>query len=278
MIAIAAAPVLAAADSSSVLADVGRGTPPAARIEHVVGGRSVSVPLVLYGAPDARVDVKARLFQRAAALSAPAGDDVVVASGVAFSAGLRQKLTVLVPVPVVEREASFELIVFLRVHPDAAWRRAGSVPVRAYPGDLLAPLRRWSQRQPLRLRDASGALERFLTAEGIAFLELRARPLEPPDHPVVTLLVGGSDDLAVAKDRARSGEAVIVLRERAAAFPRAQLTRWGPGSVTVVDFEVLDRVSADPRAQSVFLELIRSARALVRGGEEEARHDGQELQ
>lgn len=271
---IAALPLPARGDSPVVLAEVGSIASP--RLEHVFGGRPISVPLVLYGTPGVRADVRARLVQVAPGLAAPAGNPVDVASGVDFSVGLRRELSFDVMVPAVERESRFELTVLLRAPPSKDWRPVGTLVLRAYPNDLLKPLKRWSERQPLRLDDPSGKLERFLTAQGIAVLDLSARSLEKPDGPVVTVLVDGTGDLARAKARARRGEAVVLLRERAAAFPRIERMRWGGGALLVVELPLLDRLSVDPQAQILFLELLRSARSDETNTEEDPRHERQD--
>ena len=237
----------------------------------------VSVPVVVYGTPGVRADLRARLVQLAPGLAAPAGEPMDVASGVDFSAGLRRDLSFDVMVPAVERESRFELTVFLRAPPSGAWRPVGTLLLRAYPNDLLKPLKRWTERQPLRLDDPSGKLERFLSAQGIAVVDLNARSLEKTDGPVVTVLVDGGD-LARAKARARRGDAVIVFRDRAGAFPRIERTQWGMGSLQVVELELLDRLPVDPQAQNLFLELLRSARSGETNREEDPRHEPQDTE
>ncbi len=274
---VAALPLQALGDAPAVLVEVGAHALASPRLQHVFGGRTVSVPVVVYGTPGVRADLRARLVQLAPGLAAPAGEPVDIASGVDFSAGLRRDLSIDVMVPAVERESRFELTVFLRAPPSGAWRPVGSLLLRAYPNDLLKPLKRWTERQPLRIDDPSGKLERFLSAQGIAVVDLNARSLEKADGPVVTVLVDASDDLARAKARARRGEAVIVFRERAGAFPRIDRTRWGnAGSLQVVELELLDRLSVDPQAQNLFLELLRSARSSETNKEEDPRHEPQD--
>jgi hypothetical protein len=275
VVVITALPVQALAEPPAVLAEVGARSLASPRLQHVFGGRPVSVPLVLYGLPGARADVRARLVQVAPGLAAPAGEPVAIASGVDFSAGLRRELFFDVIVPAVERESRFELTVLLRAPPSEDWRPVGTLLLRAYPNDLLKPLRRWTERQPLRLDDPSGKLERFLAAQGIVSLELNARSLEKGEGPVVTVLVDGSDDLARAKARAQRGEAVVLLRERAGGFPRIERIRWGAGSLLVVELELLDRLAVDPQAQNLFLEVLRSARSGETNREEDPRHERQ---
>ncbi|HKW91414.1 MAG TPA: hypothetical protein VJX92_05905 [Methylomirabilota bacterium] len=273
---VAALPLQALGDSPAVLAEVGAHASASPRLQHVFGGRTLSVPLVLYGTPGVRADLRARLVQLAPGLAAPAGEPLDIASDVDFSTGLRRDLSFDVLIPAVERESRFELTVFLRAPPSGAWRPVGTLLLRAYPNDLLKPLKRWTERQPLRLDDPSGKLERFLAAQGIAVLDLSARSLEKADGPVVTVLVDRSDDLARAKARARRGEAVVLLRERAGAFPRVERTRWGAGSLLVVELELLDRLPVDPQAQNLFLELLRSARSGETNREEDPRHEPQD--
>jgi hypothetical protein len=272
VLAIATAAVSAAAEARSTAIEVTLGPPPLARVEHVFGGRPFAVPIVLHGAPGGAVDLQGRWFLRAPALAAPVGDFIAIASGARMRTS-RLELSVEMTVPAVERESTLELIVFLRPHGGDAWRRAGSLSVRVYPRDLLEPLRRLSERQPLRVRDGAGAFARFLQAQGVAFVDLNARVLEPLDSPALTLLAGGADDLTLAKERARRGEAVIVFREREVGFPRIELARWGLGSVTIVQLPVGDRLLVDPQAQKDFLEMLVLARSYGRAGEEGGHED-----
>lgn len=273
IVTIAALPLQASGEAPAVLAEVGVRPSTSPPIEHVFGGRPISVPIVLYGTPGARADVRARLVQVAPGLRTEANEPVDVASGVEFSSGLRRELSFDLMVPAVERESHFEMTVFLRAPPSRDWRPVATLRLRAYPNDLLKPLKRWTERQPLRLEDPSGKLDRFLAAQGIAVLDLNARSLEKTDGPVVTVLVDGTGDLGRAKARARRGEAVVMLRERAGAFPRIEWIRFGGGSLLVIEMELLDRLAVDPQAQTLFLELLRSARSGETKDEETPRHE-----
>ncbi|HEY7651810.1 MAG TPA: hypothetical protein VIG07_03220 [Methylomirabilota bacterium] len=255
LMVIAAGPMWARGEQPVVLAGIGAGSSPTARLQHVFAGRPVSVPMVVYGASGTRADFKARLFQLPQGLAAPVGD-VNVASEVDFSTSPRRELAFDVAIPPVERESRFEVVVFTRTHPSGDWRRVGGLSLRAYPNDLLKPLKRWAEQRPLRVQDPSGKLERFLTAQGISFLDSNARSLEKSDGPVITLVVDRSDNLAAARIRARRGETVVVFRERGGAFPRIDRTRWPGGSLVIVDLELLDRLAADPQAQKLFLEIV----------------------
>jgi hypothetical protein len=268
LIVLATVPVQARGDQPVVQAEIGVSASPTARLQHVFGGGSVPVPMVVYGASGVRADFKARLFQLPQGLAVPVGEYMNVASDVDFSTVPRLELTFNVAIPPIERESRFEVVVLMRAHPNGDWQRIGSLSLRAYPNDLLKPLKRWAEQRPLRLQDPSGKLERFLTAQGISFLDLNARSLEKSDRPVITLLVDGSDDLAVAKSRARRGETVVVFRERAGAFPRIDRTRWQGGALLIVELELLDRLGLDPQAQKLLLEMVSK--------EEDLRHERQD--
>jgi hypothetical protein len=268
LIVLATVPVQARGDQPVVQAEIGVSASPTARLQHVFGGGSVPVPMVVYGVSGVRADFKARLFQLPQGLAVPVGEYMNVASDVDFSTVPRRELTFNVAIPPIERESRFEVVVLMRAHPNGDWQRIGSLSLRAYPNDLLKPLKRWAERRPLRLQDPSGKLERFLTAQGISFLDLNARSLEKSDRPVITLLVDGSDDLAVAKSRARRGETVVVFRERAGAFPRIDRTRWQGGALLIVELELLDRLGLDPQAQKLLLEMVSK--------EEDLRHERQD--
>lgn len=258
---IVAAPVVAEEPTGLVIVDVGAGVSPRDRIVHVFGGRPVSLPVVVYGAPDARVDLKARLFQVTRRLTVPVGGNTEIASDIEFTGGIRRELTLELAVPAVEREAAFELAVFARVHPKDTWQHVGRVHLRAYPEDLLRPLQAWTERQPLRLHDTTGRLENFLRAQGIAFLDLNARALEHSNEPGVTLIAGDPDELALAKRHARQGEVVVIFQERVVTLPRVEARRWNGGALVTVELEMLDRLPIDPNVQKAFLEIIESARS-----------------
>ncbi|MFQ5656771.1 MAG: hypothetical protein ACE5G5_04465 [Candidatus Methylomirabilales bacterium] len=260
MTVLLATPVVAQEQTAPVIVDIGPGVSPPAMVRHVFAGRSVSLPMVVYGPPDARVDLKARLFRVTRSLAVPVGD-VEIASDIEFTRGVRRKLTFDVAVPAVKREAAFQLAVFIRVHPKERWRQVGRLHLRVYPEDLLKPLQAWTKRQPLRLHDTTGKLENFLKAQGVAFLDLNARSLEDFDEPVVTLIAGEPDALALAKRQAKRGEAVIIFQEQVVTLPRVEERPWEVGSVVNVEMELLDRLPMDPKAQKAFLEIIESARS-----------------
>jgi hypothetical protein len=270
LIVLATVPVQARGDQPVVQAEIGVSASPTARLQHVFGGGSVPVPMVVYGVSGVRADFKARLFQLPQGLAVPVGEYMNVASDVDFSTVPRRELTFDVAIPrssvSLASRSSFSCAP-TRIATGSALV-ACSLSLRAYPNDLLKPLKRWAERRPLRLQDPSGKLERFLTAQGISFLDLNARSLEKSDRPVITLLVDGSDDLAVAKSRARRGETVVVFRERAGAFPRIDRTRWQGGALLIVELELLDRLGLDPRAQKLLLEIVSK--------EEDLRHERQD--
>jgi len=154
---ILATAIQAVADQPSMLAEINIGAPPGAAVRHVFGGRAISLSATVYGTSDVRVDLKAQLVQLSSGLVAPAGESVEVATGVDFRRDLRRRLTFDVTVPAVERQARFEVVLFGRVVPAGDWRRLGSASFRAYPNDLLEPLKRWSEDRPFRLHDPSGS-------------------------------------------------------------------------------------------------------------------------
>jgi len=254
---IVVAEAASAGEQSVVLAQITFGSSSLSS-EHVFGGRTIPVRMTLYGPQDTRADLRARLFQLSSGLVAPVGTDRDVASDVNFGRGLRQQLTFNLEVPAVQRESHFEAVILARAHPAGEWRRLGSASFRAYPSDLLKPLKRWSEDRPLRVHDPSQKLERFLTAQGISFLDPNARTFEKSTEPLITLVVGGADALALAKRRAERGDAVMLFMERAVAFPRIERARGPRGAMTIVELELLDRLPTDPQAQKLFLELITS--------------------
>src|SRR5713226_6981467 len=103
LIVVATVPVEARGDQPAVLAEIGVSSSPTARLQHVFGGRSASVPMIVYGASGVRADFKARLFQLPQGLAVPVGEYMDVASDVDFSTVLRRELAFNVAIPPVER-------------------------------------------------------------------------------------------------------------------------------------------------------------------------------
>lgn len=257
----AAASGLAGEPDGSVFVDLGAGLSSSARVEHVFGGQSIPLSVVVYGAPNARSSLKGRLFQVTQALAVPLGGDINIASDIEFSSGIRREIKFGLAVPIVKRETDFELPVFVRFRSDGPWRKTGSLRLRVYPADLLRPLRDWTDRQPLRLRDATGKLEAFLKTQGIEYLDLNTRSLQHSNDPGVTLVAGGEDGLALAKREADRGEVVVAFRERVVTIPRVEAKPSGNGSLVTVELEMLDSLPTHPNVQKAFLEIIEMARS-----------------
>ena len=185
-----------------------------ARVRRAAASRC---PYVLYGMPGARADLRVRLVQVRARASRPAGEPVDIAAGVDFGAGLRRELSVDVMVPAVDRESRFELTVFLRA-PRAA-TGARSEPCRSVPTRTICSSRSsdgpsgnpFASATPPASSSASWPRRDHVSRPERAISSRRAT------GTVVTVLVDGTDDLARAKARARRGEAVVLLRERAGA-------------------------------------------------------------
>lgn len=260
-ILVTAAPIYAEEPDGSVFVDLGSGFSDPERVEHVFGGQSIPLSVIVYGAPNARSSLKGRLFQVTQALAVPLGGDIEIASDLEFSSGVRREVKFGLALPVVKRETDFELPVFVRFRPGASWRKTGSLRLRVYPADLLKPLRDWADRQPLRLHDATGKLEAFLKAQGIAYLDLTARSLQRSNDPEVALVAGGEDGLALAKREADKGKVVVAFRERVVTIPRVETKPWGKGFLVTVEFEMLDSLPTHPNVQKAFLEIIESARS-----------------
>lgn len=260
LILVTAAPLYAGEPDGSVFVNIGAGVSNSVRVQHVFGGRSISLSVIVYGTPNVRSSLKGRLFQLTHGLAVPVGGDIEIASDIEFTSGIRRQLTFGLTVPAVERETNFELSVFLRVRPGATWRKAGSLGLRVYPADVLRPLRDWAQRQSLRLHDATGKLEAFLKMQGIAYLDLKSRPLQESSKPGITLIAGGPDGLALAKREAEQDEVVIVFQERVSTIPRVEAKRWGAGALVTVELEMLDGLR-HPNVQKAFLEIIELAQS-----------------
>ena len=254
-------PVNAQGLSGSVFLDTHSVIPDSERIKHVFGGKPVSLPFTLYGAPDSKVDLKGRLFQVTKGLLVPVGKELEIGSAIVFTNGIRQVLEMELPVPSVTRESVFVLGLFMRIHAQEKWQKVGHVRLRAYPEDLLKPLRVWTEQHPFRLQDTTGKLETFLKSHGIRFLQIDAGSLEQTKGPVMTLITGDSDQVELAKDRARKGESVIMFREQERTWPHVESNQFNIGSLVTVKMQMLDDLEKDPSIQKIFLKIIDLARS-----------------
>jgi hypothetical protein len=213
------------------------------------GGGIVRVPLRVHGAP-AGVELRARLVQVTERLAVPVGDEIPLTTPGAGSDGLAE---IELPLPVVERETRFELRVHARGVGDAdPWRRAGRVSLVVYPADLLAPLRAWSEKNPLRLKD-DGALATVLKDHGVRI----AAPSAVRPKGGISLRTG--EFARRFSGLPTPGETIVLFTERDAELSHVVIEPSGPGTIVRVEGRLLSDVATNPESQKTLLEIIELA-------------------
>lgn len=219
------------------------------------GGRTVTIPLVVHASAPGPITLRAQLVQLTADLAIPIGAEVDVSLP---QDGPRRRVEVELstPLPAVARETGFELWIRSRSDGQAAWDMAGQIPLRVYPADLLAPVRRWATAHPLRVKDEHGSLLALLQRERIPVVGVTGAP-DPRPGRIVTLYAGPRVSGERAKVPIGEGEAVVLFTERQTSGPRVVIERAGWGTAVTVDMPLLDRLATDPLAQRILLELLQ---------------------
>lgn len=213
------------------------------------GDRIATLPLVIYAPEGEAAVIQADLVQLTAALAVTVRTDLEVPLE-NCPRGSRILTNLVLNLPAVERETDFQLRFRSRGHGDVAWQSAGSVGVRVYPADLLSPIRAWAQSHRLWVEDDSGSM--------IQFLRERHIPLAPrSDAAVVTLLTGPRTLQAHSGKSPRDGETLVLFTERQGEVPHLVIDRTRRGTVIKVETRLLDRLSSDPLAQKLLLEIFQ---------------------
>lgn len=214
------------------------------------GGQTVEMPVPLF--PSFAGRLRGQLFERASAVARPIGPRVEVGvDGAGGEAGWPPRLDVALPS--VRQPADFELRVEIRPESADAWHSAGRMPLRLYPEDLLAPLRRFSESHRIRVVEDHGELGAFLREQQIAFTSRGDAP-RPAKGPGVTLYAGASAERAAREPTPSPGD-IVIFRERQPGLPHLAIEEHGPGSRITVEMQLLRRLSSDPRAQQTFVEI-----------------------
>jgi hypothetical protein len=247
---LAAAVLLAGVASAQPLASVVLVTPRLHPREpyRFIGGRTVIVPVTVYGPKPDGLAVRARLVQISSSLAVPIAGEIDVP--LAVSAAFASELDLSLSLPAVSRETDFEIRFQSSWPPARAELAAGRIALRVYPANLLEPVRAWAESHALRLEDDHGSLTKLFREQRIA----------------VTRGSGPSDLLVYAGSRSptqprvtRSGQAVIVFTEQETATPHLVVDRTGRGTTVTVEMRLLDGLTTDPLAQKIVLEAFRRA-------------------
>jgi hypothetical protein len=226
------------------------------------GGQTVRVPVLMLGA-SAATALRAHLVQLAFDLSAPVGPPVEVALPAAASNGAARPAEIVIALPEVQRETAFELRVHARSRSGGEWRPAGRLALRIFPPDLLAPLRAWADKHPLRVREDTGGLEQFLRDRNV-----RTMPAPGVESRGGLSLRAGRFARQPASSP-RAGETVVLFMEKHSEVPRIVVEQTGPGTVVRVEGRLLGDLASDPLAQRTLLEVLELAlgRESSTGGE-----------
>ena len=211
-------------------------------LEHrVFAGSNAEIPLRVRGEAG---PLRARWYAVTPALRAPLGGAFALELPTP-QADLRRIRT---RVPEVERESALELRFEART--DAGWAPAGRLRVRAYPADLLEPLRRFAASHPIEVRDAGGALSRFLRAHEVSTWQGGDGWSSSP-----AVIVHLGED-AGEPDLAADGAWHLVLDAEAPGRLPYVVVEPGPkGGRLRVPMRLVERLEHDPQAQSALVEI-----------------------
>lgn len=237
-------------------------------LQHVFGGQtvSVSVPFEAIEEPHApgvssRIGrwVRTQLVQRTSGITAPVGRPHEHMLGRGPTAGRAQ---IDVDLPRVSRETIFELVVESRAAAGGEWRPARAIALRAYPKDLLGPIRTMAGKRRIRVVEDRGQprLAAFLSRVDIGFESPGATP-RPGADPAITLYAG--EAAQVDPSEHQEPGAAIYFTERDSGLPHIVVERnESGGSATVmVAMSLLDRLETDPEAQQTFLKIFELVEA-----------------
>ncbi len=260
---------------------------------HVISGLAIELPIVIHGHHDGPFDLRARLVQRARLLAAAFEPQFDVLSAPRLEQGQPIHTTLTLTPPPVRDVTDFELIYQINTpsprtprppQPDAQsdqghdphtdpesdphtdahtspWVDAGRTAIRVYPDGILQPLEAISQRVALQVNDDPQQLTAVLEALNVAVTDPRAAVLSP-HQPVVTLWVNPDPPAGRVDPRdlpITPGQTMVVFNEAVGTLPKVVKTPVRGGWLVEVDLVVLADLPTDPRAQTVFMEIIQLA-------------------
>ena len=214
------------------------------------GGRTVTIPLLIHAAEPKGLTLRAELVQLTSNLSAAIAGELEVPLSGRPAAGPGIELDFSVVLPAVNRETNFELRFRSRRPSDGVSQAAGRIALRAYPADLLGPVRAWAQSHPLRVEDDHGAVIELFRRQKIPV----AAQLGPPG---VTLYAGARTLEKRARLPLREDETAVLFTERETETPHLLIDRTGHGTTVRVEMQLLDRLATDPLAQKILLEVFQ---------------------
>jgi hypothetical protein len=213
------------------------------------GGRAVSVPLTVHAPDREGLAIRAQLVQVTTRLAMPAGDEIDVSLPAPGAAGPSVELDLPLVLPAVERETDFELRFRFSASRDRE-QPAGRIALKVYPGDLLAPVRAWARSRPIRVEDEHGQVRAFLRDQRI--------PIAAASGPRgITIYAGARALEKHVRNPPREGEAAVLFLERESETTTLVVDRAGQGTIVELEMRLIDRLSTDPLAQKILLDVFR---------------------
>ncbi|MEZ0225453.1 MAG: hypothetical protein ACAH83_12930 [Alphaproteobacteria bacterium] len=207
---------------------------------HFFGSSDVTVS-VAGGAKDC-ASAKAVLMQMSARLEAPVDGAVEPAE---FDGCKPQTLTV--HLPKVTQEAEFRVNISSG---DGKAAKVALVPLKAYPRDLIDPVKSWAKDEHFALvvKDKDGRLAEFLDRNDVVYTTgaaaAKARKL--------TIVVADPEDI---KEDKPEGD-VLYLTEKVKDLPMVTVERTAKGATATANVKILDGLSADdPLAEKAFVKI-----------------------
>ncbi len=196
--------------------------------------------------------LKIRFVQVSARLSMPLGEDKVVNDE--SCAGYTWQPTL----PVVKREIVIRLQMFYR-NEQGRWQDLWqSSLVKVYPKTLLDPLRVWAQHHPLIVKDRNGKLAAFLAQQAITFRTRRFDTRTLSDiKPVYFVTDPDSSKLSGTASWNTEYVNIVFFHERIYNISKIKSLNTKHGTRIDVEMKLLDKLTTDPLAQKVLLEIFR---------------------
>ena len=213
------------------------------------GGRAVTVPLMIHAPEHEGLAIRAQLVQLTSRLAVPAAAEIDVPLS-PHAAGSGTELDLSVALPSVDRETDFELRFRWFRSRDGVPQAAGRIALRVYPTDLLSPVRAWAQSHPIWVEDDHGSMMEF-------FRQQRIKVTARPEAHGISVYAGPRALQKQSRVPLGEGETAVLFSERETETPHLVVDRTGRGTIVRVEMRLLDRLTTDPLAQKIFLEVFQ---------------------
>jgi hypothetical protein len=227
------------------------------------GGRPATLVLEIAAADaQAKMNVRARLYQLADSVAAPLGGGLPVAQDLSFDPSLARIVKWKAPLPEVRHVTAVELRFETQAAPAAGWQAGGAARLLVYPGDVAHQVKEFVDRAEARgagritVFGDSPALRTALTDLTIPFEDAgRALP-KKLDASMVYMGEGGAAELDDWSARLRRQGRLVLFTEDTALLPGIYWTGNERDYVAKVTLPLLAGLAHSPRQQSAFLNLL----------------------